>query len=154
MVAVAVKGESGVNIEADISGCDNKQGARGGNSAQDLCDHIRQQVGGRESFADKQTHAYGRIQVATGGMSDGKSHGKNGESERQGDSGISDSDARNARGEHGRSASAEDQPESSEKLRECTFTHGHGVAPFPIVCAMGRLCFVEESSYEQRSVAQ
>ena len=66
--------------------------------------------------------------MTTRDVSDGEGHGENGKPESEGDAGVSDADVGNPGGQHGSTASAKHQPESSEKFRCCAFTDGHEVS--------------------------
>ncbi len=55
--------------------------------------------------------------MATGNMSDGVGHGQHGQAEGQRHPGKPDADRRERCRQHGRSASAEYQPESPEEFR-------------------------------------
>ena len=87
--------------------------------------HLRDDVGneirGGETLSYNQPQADGGVEMPAGNMSDSIHHGKHSETEGQRNAGESNAQRRETRGDDGRAASAEDEPESSKELREGTF---------------------------------
>jgi hypothetical protein len=63
-------------------------------------------------------------------VTDGERHGQNRQPKCQGDAQQADPDIRERGGQHGASASPEDQPEGSDELSTGSFAKGHDCASF------------------------
>jgi hypothetical protein len=75
--------------------------------------------------AGPQADGHRRVEVAAGDVADRIGHGQHGEPESQGDTDEADPDVRERGGEDGATATAEDQPESAEKLGAELLSKGH-----------------------------
>ena len=77
--AETVAGKAGSNsIKTGFTGSNQIQNACSGNRTDDLGYDVRQQVFTVETAADEEADGNGRVEVATGNMADGVSHGQYG----------------------------------------------------------------------------
>src|SRR5215831_14730657 len=121
-----------MDIEGGRSAGNNVERSGRCNGAQHLRDYIGQQIRCREALARDQSESDRRIEMGARDMSDGKSHGEDGESEGQGYACESNAKRGECRGQDRGPASAEDQPECSKEFRRCAFTDGHERASFKV----------------------
>ena len=115
-LAVAIGGEAADTGELGRPGQDNVEHERRQDGAHELGDHIRQEAPNRKPASHGKAQRDGRVEVATGNMSDGIGHGQDGEAESQRDTEKADPDLRKGSGEDGRAATTEHQPERAETL--------------------------------------
>jgi hypothetical protein len=66
--------------------------------------------------------------VAAGNVSNSEGHGKHRQAERQSDARESDAERGKASSQHSRTATAEDQPESSKEFCDGTFANSHKIS--------------------------
>ena len=116
MIAVAVAGKACMNVETGLSAGDCVKDGSAGNGAQHLGNNIRRQLAGLEAPAGPKPKRDSWIQMATGDMANSEGHGQHSETERQRYADKSDAKLWKGGGKDSRSASAEDQPRSSNEF--------------------------------------
>src|SRR5262249_22011932 len=92
---------------------------QGGNDrADDLGDDVRNDVSGAAAPGAPQTNGDRWIEMATQTVTDGKSHGRHGQPEREANPQKADPEFRKPRRQHAATAAAQSQPQGSENLRD------------------------------------
>src|ERR1041384_5303920 len=98
MKSIAVRGEAAAEIEPRLTARNDVQYSCRDDRAGNLSDNVRRQLGGREALAYSQSHRYGRIQMASGDMTDCVCHRQYGQAEGQRNSGEADTEVRECGG--------------------------------------------------------
>ena len=114
-----------------LAGHDQIEHERADDRAEDLSDHIGDEVTGRHAARDQRAEADGRIDVAAGDRADRIGHCDDGEAERE--SNAEDADSRRA----GNGRSCDDCGAAAEEYeRECTDELGESLLHFlnPLKC--------------------
>src|SRR5215469_7902248 len=129
MRAVAVRGEPAAQVEACRAARDHVQHTRREDSANHLRDDVRQHFVGRKSLAGPQSDRHRGIDVTAGNRADREGHREQRQAERERYPQQADSHFGKACGNHGGTASAENEPEGADQLRCETPRHAHGRPP-------------------------
>src|SRR6185312_1966191 len=117
MIAIAIAGKAGMDIEAGMTAGDHVEHPGARDSAQHLDDDVARQARGRETPARPQADRDSGIEMAAGDMADGEGHGQHRQAEGQRHADKTDTQGRKGGGQHGRTASAQYQPGCSDEFR-------------------------------------
>jgi hypothetical protein len=90
-----------------------------------LRDYIRSQVGRGEAPSHQQADRYGRVEMAAGYVTDGISHGQNRQPKSASYSQKTDAGIGETGSQHRGPAASKNQPECSDKLRNCARSQRH-----------------------------
>jgi hypothetical protein len=95
---------------------DHIEQRRGNDRAENLRDHIRQDLAGRKATAGGKTNRHGGIEMATRHMADRVGHRDHAQAERERHADQADADLRKARGDDGAAATGKSEPKGSDGL--------------------------------------
>ena len=113
------------DVETGRAARDHIKQRRGDDGADDLRDHIGHDLAGRKAAAGGKTDGDGGIEMTAGNVADGIGHRDDAQPERQRHPDQSDTDLREAGGDHRAAASCKGQPERPDRLGGIFFcVHG------------------------------
>ncbi|MCY1518750.1 hypothetical protein D9M68_534750 [compost metagenome] len=122
MLAIAVGGKA-TELETGLAAGDQIEHARSGNRAQHLGDNVADELVGRKLAGDHQPNRNGRIEVSAGDAADRIGHGEYGETKSKRNAEQADADLRKGSRQHRAAATAENEPECTQKFRRKPFEH-------------------------------
>src|SRR3954451_20929022 len=128
MLAIAVRGKAGGEVETRFAAGDDiqHQGRRDG--AGELGEDVGQQLPGWGAASGKQADRDGWVEMAAGNVADRIGHAQHGQAECQGYPDEANADVREFRREHGTAAAAQDEPEGADEFG-CDFFRSGMAAP-------------------------
>src|ERR1700754_3365450 len=123
MLAIPVRGETRRDVETRLAAGDDVKHATGDDAADYLAHDIGQHFPARHAPSGEATDGDRGIEMRTGNVTHGIRHREHGKTESQGDTDEADAEFGKGRGKHRTSATAKNQPERTEELRNQALGH-------------------------------